>query len=53
METLETAKATIVEQLSSGKVNNKEVYDLGIKLGKISEDIESISIRWIELAEFI
>ncbi len=52
LETLETAKATIVEQLSSGKVNNKEVYDLGIKLGKISEDIESISIRWIELAEF-
>ena len=52
METLETEKATIVEQLSSGKLTNKEVYDLGIKLGKITEEIESKTERWIELAEF-
>lgn len=52
LETLETEKATIVEQLSSGKLNNKEVYDLGIKLGKITEEIESKTERWIELAEF-
>lgn len=52
LEILETEKATIVEQLSSGKLNNKEVYDLGIKLGKITENIDSITVRWIELAEF-
>lgn len=52
METLETEKATIVEQLSSGNLTNKEVYDLGIKLGKISEEIESKTERWMELAEF-
>jgi ATP-binding cassette subfamily F protein uup len=52
METLETEKATIVEQLSSGNLTNKEVYDLGIKLGKITEEIESKTERWMELAEF-
>jgi ATP-binding cassette subfamily F protein uup len=52
METLESEKATIVEQLSIGKLTNKEVYDLGIKLGKITEEIESKTERWIELAEF-
>lgn len=52
LETLESEKATIVEQLSSGNLNNKEVYDLGIKLGKITEDIESKTERWMELAEF-
>ncbi len=52
LEILETEKATIVEQLSTGKLNNKEVYDLGIKLGKITEEIESKTERWIELAEF-
>jgi ATP-binding cassette subfamily F protein uup len=53
LETLETEKATIVEQLSSGTLTNKEVYDLGIKLGKITEEIESKTERWMELAEFI
>ena len=53
LETLETEKATIVEQLSSGKLTIKEVYDLGIKLGKISEEIESKTERWMELAEFV
>lgn len=52
LETLETEKATIVEQLSSGLLTNKEVYDLGIKLGKITEEIESKTERWMELAEF-
>ena len=52
METLETEKATILEQLSSGNLTNKEVYDLGIKLGKITEEIESKTERWMELAEF-
>ena len=52
LETLESEKATIVEQLSSGNLNNKEVYDFGIKLGKIQEDIEAKTERWMELAEF-
>jgi ATP-binding cassette subfamily F protein uup len=52
LETLESEKATIVEQLSSGNLSNKEVYDFGIKLGKIQEDIESKTERWMELAEF-
>jgi len=52
LEVLETEKATIVEQLSSGNLNNKAVYDFGIKLGKIQEDIESKTERWVELAEF-
>ncbi len=52
LETLEADKATIVEQLSSGNLNNKEVYDFGIKLGKIQEEIESKTERWMELAEF-
>jgi len=53
METLEAEKATIVEQLSSGNLTNKEVYDLGVKLGKITERVESKTERWMELAEFV
>lgn len=52
LELLETQKATIVEQLSSVNLTNKEVYDLGIKLKKVSEEIESKTERWMELAEF-
>jgi ATP-binding cassette subfamily F protein uup len=53
LESLETEKATIVEQLSSGSLTNKEVYDLGLKLGKITEEIEAKTERWMELAEFV
>ena len=49
----EIEKATIVEQLSSSSLTNKEVYDLGLKLGKITEEIESKTERWMELAEFV
>jgi ATP-binding cassette subfamily F protein uup len=53
LESLEIEKATIVEQLSSSSLTNKEVYDLGLKLGKITEEIESKTERWMELAEFV
>jgi len=53
LELFEIEKATIVEQLSSSSLTNKEVYDLGLKLGKITEEIESKTERWMELAEFV
>jgi ATP-binding cassette subfamily F protein uup len=52
LEKLESEKNTITEELSQGTKSNQEVYELGIKLGKIVQDIEQKTERWMELAEF-
>ena len=52
LEKLESDKHTITEELSCGTKSNQEIYELGIKLGNIIEEIEQKTERWIELAEF-
>jgi ATP-binding cassette subfamily F protein uup len=53
LEKLEADKEKITEELSQGTKSNQEIYELGIKLGKIVEEIEQKTERWMELAEFI
>jgi ATP-binding cassette subfamily F protein uup len=53
LEKLEAEKEKITEELSQGTKSNQEIYELGIKLGKIIEEIEQKTERWMELAEFI
>jgi ATP-binding cassette subfamily F protein uup len=52
LEKLESEKEIISSELSTGTKSNQEIYDLGIKLGKIVEEIELKTERWMELAEF-
>lgn len=52
LEKLESEKEIITSELSTGTKSNQEIYDLGIKLGKIVEEIELKTERWMELAEF-
>jgi ATP-binding cassette subfamily F protein uup len=53
LEKLEAEKEKITEELSQGTKSNQEIYELGIKLGKIVEEIEQKTERWMELAEFV
>ena len=52
LEKLELDKATILAKISSEGVSNKDVYELGVKLGEIVSEIEEKTNRWIELSEF-
>jgi len=52
LEKLESEKEIITSELSTGTKSNQEIYDLGIKLGKIVQEIELKTERWMELAEF-
>ncbi|MFM7683630.1 MAG: ATP-binding cassette domain-containing protein, partial [Bacteroidota bacterium] len=52
LEKLESEKEAITSELSTATKSNQEIYDLGIKLGKIVEEIEHKTERWMELAEF-
>ena len=53
MEQLENEKATLSEQISSGSWTNNELVELGEKLGGVVTEIEKMTERWMELAEFI
>jgi ATP-binding cassette subfamily F protein uup len=50
---LEKTKDELTLTLSSGKLSNEELMKNGTSLGKIVEEIDALTERWIELAEFI
>ena len=50
---LEKTKDELTLALSSGKLSNEELMKDGTSLGKIVEEIDALTERWIELAEFI
>ncbi len=50
---LEKTKDELTLTLSSGKLSNEELMKDGTSLGKIVEEIDALTERWIELAEFI
>jgi len=50
---LEKTKDELTLTLSSGKLSNEELMKNGTSLGKIVEEIDVLTERWIELAEFI
>ena len=50
---LEKMKDELTLTLSSGELSNEELMKNGTALGKVVEEIDSLTERWIELAEFI
>jgi ATP-binding cassette subfamily F protein uup len=50
---LEKTKDELTLTLSSGELSNEELMKNGTSLGKVVEEIDSLTERWIELAEFI
>lgn len=52
IETLETEKANIHENLSSGTISVDEITVLSKRLPLLEEELEEKSMRWLELSEF-
>ncbi|MFM6933924.1 MAG: ABC-F family ATP-binding cassette domain-containing protein [Flavobacteriales bacterium] len=50
---LEKTKDALTMALSSGDLSNEELMKNGEELGKVVAEIDALSERWIELAEFI
>jgi ATP-binding cassette subfamily F protein uup len=50
---LETSKEALTLSLSSGTLSNEELMKNGEALGKVVEEIDALTERWIELAEFL
>ena len=50
---LETTKEALTLTLSSGTLSNEELMKNGEALGKVVEEIDALTERWIELAEFL
>lgn len=53
IEQLEIQKDELTEQLNSGTLGHEELQKVSEKLGKIIDEIDSKTERWLELAEFI
>ena len=50
---LEKTKEELTLTLSSGELSNEELMKNGESLGKVVAEIDALTERWIELAEFI
>ena len=50
---LENSKEELTQALSSGSLSNELLMKNGEELGKVVEEIDALTERWIELAEFI
>ncbi len=50
---LEKTKDELTLTLSSGELSNDELIKNGTALGKVVEEIDALTERWIELAEFV
>jgi ABC transport system ATP-binding/permease protein len=50
---LEKTKDELTLTLSSGELSNEDLMKNGTALGKVVEEIDTLTERWIELAEFI
>lgn len=48
---LEQEKNELSEMLSSGTLSNEELQQKGERLGKLVDEIDELTMRWIELAE--
>ena len=50
---LEKSKEELTQSLSSGSLSNELLMKNGEDLGKVVEEIDALTERWIELAEFL
>ena len=51
IESLETEKATISEELNSGELTNAELHEKSNRFGEITDLLEEKEMRWLELSE--
>ena len=49
---LEQGKLELTNSLSDSGKSNKEIYEAGIELGKLVEELDRKTNRWLELSEF-
>jgi hypothetical protein len=42
----------LTNSLSDSGKSNKEIYEAGIELGKLVEELDRKTNRWLELSEF-
>jgi ATP-binding cassette subfamily F protein uup len=49
---LETEKEQLSQELSSGALSNDELQQKGERLGQIVDQIDELTMRWLELSEF-
>ena len=49
---LEQGKLELTNSLSDSGKSNKEIYEAGIELGKLVEELDRQTNRWLELSEF-
>jgi ATP-binding cassette subfamily F protein uup len=49
---LEQGKLELTNSLSDSEKSNKEIYEAGIELGKLVEELDRQTNRWLELSEF-
>lgn len=51
IESLETEKATLTAQLSSGELDNHELMEVSSKMTTVVDSLDEKSMRWLELSE--
>jgi len=51
IESLETEKTQISEELNSGTLNNDQLHDKSNRFGEITDLLEEKEMRWLELSE--
>jgi ATP-binding cassette subfamily F protein uup len=53
LATLEKQKAELTEKMVSGISDHKELSDIAVKLGEITQLIDVKQLRWLELSEMV
>ena len=53
MEQLEQEKQRLTEVMSGGSATNEDLIRIGNRMAEIVSQLETMSDRWLELAEFI
>jgi ATP-binding cassette subfamily F protein uup len=53
MEQLEHEKLQLTEEMSKHSINNEDLMRIGNRMAEIVSELEVLSDRWLELAEFI
>jgi ATP-binding cassette subfamily F protein uup len=51
IESLETEKANLTKQLSSGELDNNELMEVSSKMTTVVDSLDDKSMRWLELSE--
>ena len=48
---LEAEKEQLTLALSSGELSNEQLMDKGVRLGAVVDQLDELTLRWLELSE--